>query len=514
MTMQANRAGSGQRGAVADRASAEPARAGMAETGAAGTGATGVGIGPVPATDGTVLALARFVHGLRIDAVPEGSRQRASHLMLDAIGCALAARREDFARRLVPAIAALADSNGERGVIGHSLRLPWREAVWLNGVLTHGLDYDDTHMAGVIHLTVSVFPALLSLAAQRHASGEQMLLAYIAGLEAGARIASVVKGGLHAQGFHPTGVVGAFASAWAAGKLLGLDQKQLVAAQGIALSLASGNLQFLEDGAWTKRLHPGWAAQAGIQAARLAGHDVPAPSAPYEGRFGLFRAYLDERLQSKVELGLGTAGLGEVWELEQIAVKPFPMCHFVHAATDAAIALRAAGVAVAQIERVDALMPEGTLPVVCEPIAAKRRPGSDYDAKFSLPYAVASGLLRGKLGLRELLPEGWTDPEALALMDRVHCRADPGSTFPRHYTGELRITLANGQTVSHRESINRGHAERPLSNAEVRQKFEDNATVHFGDDFASVIATRCLGLTTLSDAAEFESFLAQDPPSR
>ena len=93
-------------------------------------------------------------------------------------------------------------------------------------------------------------------------------------------MASVAQGGLHAQGFHPTGVVGAFASAVAAGKLIGLNQAQLVAAQGIALSLASGSLQFLEDGAWTKRLHPGWAAQAGVQAARLAVHDIPAPTRP------------------------------------------------------------------------------------------------------------------------------------------------------------------------------------------------------------------------------------------
>ena len=159
-------------------------------------------------------------------------------------------------------------------------------------MLAHGLDYDDTHMAGVVHLTVSVLPAVLSLAAQRKATGAQMLLAYIAGVEAGARIASVVKGGLHTQGFHPTGVVGAFACAVAAGQLMGLNTPQLVAAQGIALSLASGNLQFLEDGAWTKRLHPGWAAQAGVQAAQLAAHDIPAPTAPYEGRYGLFRAYL------------------------------------------------------------------------------------------------------------------------------------------------------------------------------------------------------------------------------
>ena len=185
------------------------------------------------AADLTALSQAEFVHTLKLAAVPVATQQRAMHLMLDAIGCALAARQEDFALKLAQAIGSLSDVDeaGSRGVIGFARRLPLRDAVWLNGVLTHGLDYDDTHMAGVLHLSVSVLPAVLGLAARRGASGADLLTAYIAGLECGARVASVVKGGLHAQGFHPTGVVGAFACAVAAGKLLGLSAPQLVAAQ-------------------------------------------------------------------------------------------------------------------------------------------------------------------------------------------------------------------------------------------------------------------------------------------
>lgn len=464
-----------------------------------------------PSIDTTAQSLAEFAQGLQLAAVPAATQQRALHLMLDAVGCAMAARQEAFALKLATAIGSLADTAGPRGVIGFSRRLPLRDAIWLNGVLMHGLDYDDTHMAGVVHLTVGVLPAVLSLAAERRASGAQMLLAYIAGVEAGARLASVVKGGLHTQGFHPTGVIGAFASAVAAGKLLGLNTRQLVGAQGIALSQASGNLQFLEDGAWTKRLHPGWAAQAGVQAARLAAHDIPAPSAPYEGRYGLFRAYLGAELQSKIDISLGSAGLGRVWELEQIAIKPFPMCHFVHAAADAAIALHARGVAVDDIERIDALMPAGTMPVVCEPPAAKRRPGSDYDAKFSLPYAVASGLMRGRLGLQELLPAAFTEPAALALMDRVHAEIDPASTFPLHYSAELRVTLKNGEVLRHREAVNRGHAERPLSNTEIQHKFGANAALHFAPERAARVQQQVLALPQLADASTLETLLAQDP---
>jgi 2-methylcitrate dehydratase PrpD len=464
-------------------------------------------------TDLTAHVLAEFTAGLQSAHVPADTRERALHLMLDAIGCALAARREDFALRLAPAIASLAGEGegGQAAVIGFERRLPLRDAVWLNGVLMHGLDYDDTHMAGVVHLTVGVLPAVLGLAAQRRASGEAALLAYIAGIEAGARIASVVKGGLHAQGFHPTGVIGAFSSAVAVGKLLGLSAAQLVAAQGIALSMASGNLQFLEDGAWTKRLHPGWAAQAGLQAALLAAHDIPAPTAPYEGRFGLFRAYLGPELQARSDIALGSAGLGQVWELENVAVKPFPMCHFVHAAADAAIALHAQGVQPSQVQRIDALMPAGTMPVVCEPIDAKRRPGSDYEAKFSLPYAVASGLMRGRLGLQELLPAAFTDPAARSLMDRVHCEVDPDATFPKHYGAALRVTLADGRVIVQREPVNRGHAERPLSNAEVRRKFHDNATLHFSASHADAVQAMLLDLPRLADVRPLANLMALEP---
>ena len=348
--------------------------------------------------------------------------------------------------------------------------------------------------------------------------GRDLLAAYIAGIETGARIASVVRAGLHAHGFHPTGVVGAFASTLAAGRLIGLDEAQLVHAQGIALSVASGSLQFIEDGAWTKRMHPGWAAQAAITAATFADHDIPAPQSPYEGRYGLYRIYLGEAEYTKIDLSLATAGLqadgtATQWEIENVAVKPFPMCHFVHASIDAAIALHQQGIDPARIRSVEVAVPAGVVQAVCEPLATKRRPVSDYDAKFSLPYAVASGLMRGKLGLQELTPDAYTDPAALALMDRVSYVEDPDTTFPRHYTGEVRVTIDDGTTVRHRESVNRGHAERPLSNDDVRRKFFDNATRHFPLAHAQAVCELILALDRLENVQTLETLLAHDPES-
>lgn len=472
------------------------------------------------APDRVASKLAGFTRHLRLGDVPEDVSLRARHLMLDAIGCALAARREDFALRFEKAVHALPGANAPgactSGAIGFSRRLPLRDATLLNGVLTHGLDYDDTHMAGVIHLTVSVLPALLSLSAARGASGGDMLAAYIAGVESGARIASVVKSGFHGQGFHPTGVVGAFASTLAVGRLIGLDTDGLVAAQGMALSLASGSLQFIEDGTWSKRVHPGWAAQAGITAATFALQGITAPAAPYTGRYGLYNIFLDATRRTQIDLALGTAGIDEssrasVWEIENIAVKPFPMCHFVHASADAAIHLHRQGLDAASIRRVEVAVPEGVVQAVCEPVAGKRRPASDYEAKFSIHYAVASGLLRGRLGLKELEPAAFNDAAVRALMDRVSHVVDPASTFPRHYTGEVRVTMNDGSTQVHREAVNRGHAERPLTNEEVRAKFLDNATLWFPLAHAQAVCEQVLTLDRLPSVATLETLLASDP---
>ena len=451
--------------------------------------------------------LADFTAGLALERVPGAVRVRAKHLLLDAIGCAYAARTQPFAGRIAASVARLA-GEGSRGVVGMAHRLPLRDAALVNGMLMHGLDYDDTHAAGVLHLTVSTFPAALGTAAHVGASGADLLAAYVAGVETGARIASVVKGGLHQVGFHPTGVVGAFAASLAAGRLLKLSPARLAGAQGIALSLASGNLQFIEDGSWTKRIHPGWAAACGITAAWLAADDIPAPREAYEGRFGLYRSHLPPEELARCEFSLATAGLGSVWEIENVAVKPFPACHFVHGCADAAIALHRAGVDPARVRAIRALVPEGVVKAVCEPLAAKRRPKNDYDAKFSIPYAVASGLARGRLGLAELAPAALAEPGIEALMDKVEYAIDEGSTFPRHYSGEVRVTLDDGRALAERVAVNRGNPDRPLANAEIEAKFLENTALTLPQDAARRIRDAVLDLEALRSADRLESLLA------
>jgi 2-methylcitrate dehydratase PrpD len=451
--------------------------------------------------------LARFTAGLSFERIPPAVVARAKHLMLDAVGIALASTGFDFAHRTLTAMRGLA-GEGDSSVIGFPALLPIRDAALVNGVLIHGLDYDDTHIGGVVHPTASLLPTVLAVGARRRTNGAAALVAYVAGVEAAARLGAVAKGGFHQIGFHPTGLVGAFACALAAGKLMGLSEEQLVMAQGITLSAAAGSLEFLEDGAWTKRFHPGWAANAGITASALAQQGFVGPKRAYEGRFGLYPSHLQER-HNAADLALATRDLGEVWELMQVAVKPFPACHFTHACADAAIALkRDHRLDAREVQHVEALVPAEVVKTVCEPVANKRRPANAYDAQFSIPFIVAAALVRGRFTLAELTPDAISNPEILALAERVDYRDDPGSGFPRYYSGELVVATADGRSLSHREHMNRGCGDRPLAEGEILRKFHDNTARAAAPERAREIAETMLGFDASADLRDVARRLA------
>jgi 2-methylcitrate dehydratase PrpD len=356
-------------------------------------------------------------------------------------------------------------------------------------------------VASIVHPTASIMPAVLSAAAMTGASGKAVVTAFIVGVEAVARIGAVAKSGFHQVGFHPTGMVGVFGCTLAAGRLMGLNARELAMAQGIAVSMASGSLEFVEDGAWNKRLHPGWAAQAGITAAALAQGGFVGATKPYDGRFGLFNAYMGAYAKD-ADHALATAGLGETWELMATAIKPYPACHFTHACIDAALALRQKGAFPERIKAIETRVPAGTFKVICEPEANKLAPANSYDAQFSVQWLTAAAFVRGKLGLAELDPTEITDPDILALTRKVKFADYPDSPFPKAYSGEVVVTLDDGRTLSHREHVNRGAAERPLSNAEIIEKFRDNVATRFDAETAKRMEGAMLGLDAAPRGAD------------
>lgn len=437
-------------------------------------------------------AIASFVATLKDTDIPENVRLRGMHHLLDSAGIALASASFDYSRKTLKAIRGLG-GDGEVPVIGMGVSLSPRDAAMMNGFLIHGLDFDDTHMAGVIHPSASAFAAALSAGIHAGASGREMLTAYIAGVEVAARLGAVAKGGFHQVGFHPTGIIGVFGAAMTAGRLFGLNADQLHNALGIALSLASGSLEFLEDGAWNKRFHPGWAAQAGITAAAMAKEGFNGISRPFTGRFGLYNACLGP-LAVKCDMALAAAGLGKEWELMKTAIKPYPACHFTHASIDAALALRDGGASPGQIESVIALVPAEVVKTVCEPVQNKQRPANSYDAQFSIPYLVATAFQNGRMTLAELEDSALQDEQTLDLARRVSYRHDPDSPFPKAYSGELVVTMKDGSELRHREHINRGADERPLTNAEIVEKYIANAAVAVSEEQAAAVRNTLLSI--------------------
>jgi 2-methylcitrate dehydratase PrpD len=442
--------------------------------------------------------LADFALGLDPARIPDEVAERACLHILDALGVALAATMYPFARRGLAAIGSMAGAGGYP-VIGRPERLALRDAAIANGFLIHGLDFDDTHGESIVHATASALPTVLAAGLSAGATGAEALAAYLAAIEADARIGSV-GGAFQKRGFHPTGVVGAFGATLAAGRLWSLDADVLARAQGIVLSLAGGTLQFLEDGAWTKRMHPGWAAACGLQAAGLARGGFTGPAQAYEGRFGLYRTYLGEDAghDPGAALTQRLADLGERWEMLRVGIKPYPVCHYNHAYADCVLALAAEhGLTPDHVERMVARVHADEVDVVCEPEARKRRPQSDYEAKFSVQYLMAATLVKGRFTLDELEDDVLADPEILALAQRCSYEVDPKSTFPRYFPGEVVVHTRDGRELRHAEPVNRGADERPLSRADIVAKFEDNAGRVLGKKSVRSLRDRVLDLPQL-----------------
>lgn len=437
--------------------------------------------------------LADFAHRLRYEAIPRDALARAKHLMLDALGIAFASKTYDFANVIWNGIRAAAGS-GKASVIGREDGLPLRDAILMNGALMHGLDYDDTHMKAIVHGTAGCLPVALGVAQDANATGKDALVAYIVGMEAAIRIGMAAKGGFHHAGFHPTGVIAHFAAALIAGRLYGLSPAQIQAAQGIAASTASAIQVFLEEGAWTKRLHPGWGGVGGVTAVRLAQHGFFAPSRPYEGRYGLFESHLQEH-EKNVDYGAITRGLGGVWEVESMAIKPYPVCHFLHACAEAAEDLHAGKeFDIDDVVRIQSFIPRDTIPIVTEPVATKKRPSTEYEAKFSTQYVTAAALVRGRFGLAELRPEVLNDERILALANIVECEPDPETAFPDYYSGGVVVTTADGKRFKRYHRVNKGAGERALSNQDIVKKYMDTATVAVSAAKARKVADLVLSL--------------------
>ncbi|MCA6123172.1 MmgE/PrpD family protein [Bradyrhizobium sp. WSM 1704] len=439
--------------------------------------------------------LAAFALGLRLEDVPADVLVLAKEHLLDAFGIALASTGFDFGKAILAGARELGEGAGATA-IGSGVRLPAPSAALVNGVLAHGLDFDDTHIGAIYHATAPALAAVLAAGEANDASGEAVLLALVSALEIGCRLATVGAGAFHDRSFHPTSLCGTFAAAVAAGRLSGLDHQHLVWALGLCGSQAAGILE--QGGSWLKRLHPGWAAHSALAAVAMAKAGFTGPATVFEGARGFYYSHID-RIPTGSELP--SHALGAVWQSRGIALKPYPCCHFIHAFVDAALELRGR-FALDDVERIECPLTPQLHKMVAEPRARCIYPSNPYEALFSVQYVVALALVRGRVDLAAFHDDPLDAPDITVIAEKTWCVDDPESDYPGHFPGEVIVYLKDGRKFGCRKPSSLGTIDVPLSREALLAKFAKNATRVISGAAADRIAEFVLDIEKRSSIRE------------
>ena len=408
--------------------------------------------------------LASKIAALEPERLPAAVRRKCEDLLIDVIGLCVTARHEPYVKS---AIAGW-DDEGSCTAIGHARPMSAGGVAFVNGTATHGEDFDDTFEGGPVHAGAVVVPAVLAACERHNPDGASALFGIAVGVETMCRLGLVTPKLVHQAGFHPTAVFGAMAAAAGVGAALRLDRAQMIDALGIAGSMAAGIIEYLAEGAWTKRMHAGWAAQSGIRAALMARHGFTGPRTVFEGTHGFFHGFA-HTTDGKYDLLVGD--FGDRWVTEALAFKLYPCGTMTHPYIDCARRLGARGIKAADIKEMICEVGEGTVHRLWEPLADKQRPPNGYSAKFSTPYCIASGFVRGNVGLGDFTDAAVHDPAVRAIAGKVRYVIDPGNPYPSNFTGHIRAVLNDGSEIEERQPHIRGGAHEPLLRQDIEGKF-------------------------------------------
>ena len=420
--------------------------------------------GPAPSVAET---LARGIAAVDPQALPAPVREKCRDLLVDVIGLCVSVRGAHY----VASALGGWDDGGACTAIGHPHGLSSAGAAFVNGTAAHGEDFDDTFEGGPVHAGAVIVPAVLAACERHNADGRAALAGIAVGVEVLCRLSLVAPKAIHRAGFHPTAVLGAMGAAAGVARALALPPRAIVDALGVAGSMAGGIIEYLAEGAWTKRMHPGWAAQSGLRAALLARAGFVGPRTVFEGPHGLFFGFAHTTTGDYDAL---TGDFGARWVTETLAFKPYPCGTMTQPYIDCARKLAAHGVAADDIEEIVCEVGEGTVHRLWEPLADKQRPPNGYAAKFSTPYCIAAAFLHGGLGLGAFTDAAAADPAVRALAAKVRYVVDPDNPYPNNYTGHLRARLRGGRVIEERRPHMRGGAHEPLTRADIEEKFTLN----------------------------------------
>ncbi len=426
----------------------------------------------------------------------EAARREAKRGLLDWIGCALAGSSH---RTITTLLGVLQETSGKPAatVLGRKLKLGLLDAPLANGQMGHVLDYDDTHMGGVVlHTSSPVLAALFALSEREQAgrpiSGAQFMLAYAAGFEAGVRSGRTAPGH-HKGGWHLTGTLGSIAAGVAGGKLIGLDAQKLTYAMGIAATQAGGMQQ--NRGTMCKSLHAGKAASNGVLAALLAERGFDSTQEIIEGKKGFSRIYSDVAEPEQL-----TAGFGSGWLIESNGHKPYACGVVLHPLIDAVIAIR-------NREAIDpAAVSEIGLrvnPLVLS-ITGVVEPSTGLQSKFSTLHSAAVALIDGAAGTAQYSDARATDPAVAALRRKIKPVADEALRKDEAYA----VVVAGGRRHEVHIAHASGTAENPMSDAQIEAKFLANATPVIGAERAGQAVSWIAALEAQPDMRELIALLA------
>jgi len=398
--------------------------------------------------------------------IPESVSQMLQRVTLDAYGLMFSARNTDYIR----AIESSCMDNGNSTAFGHGSRFTMQDAALINGTAIHGEDFDDTFEGTPVHVSSVIVPTILAITEREDVSPDTFIKSMACGAELICRLALVAPTAVHRQGFHPTAILGAFGASLTASVAYGLSPQQTASALGIVGSMASGIIEYLAEGTWTKRMHPGWAASAGIKSAMMAKAGFKGPRTVFEGTHGLFKGFASNSITP--DFG-HLESFGDGWVSAGLAFKPYACGTmtqpFVDCAVQASKILRSEN-----IKEIHAHVGEGTVHRLWEPLEEKRNPSTPYGAKFSVPYCVAIGFLDGKAGLNEFTEEQLSRDDIQSLSSKITYSINPEDPYPEEYVGWIDVIDLEGTTHTVKQSCLRGGKQEPMAQQELEDKFKNN----------------------------------------
>lgn len=418
--------------------------------------------------------LARFCATLSGDTLPAPVQERVRYLLLDHLAVTLRGSllpSSQSAYTMLENMGAMS-SAGTSTIFGRATKAEASWAAFANGIAAHGLEMDDVENASSLHPGVVVMPAALALAEQLNSSPADFYAAVVAGYEITLRVGAALNpASAYERGFHPTAVCGALGAAAASARLLGLSPAQTSSALGIAGSMAAGSMAYLHDGAWTKRLHPGWACHAGIIAARLAASGFTGPSAILESRYGFLHAYSSNSDPAQLE-----RRPGDELAIMRVSLKPYACCRYMHGPIDCLFDLtRRHRIDPLHITRVACGVLTGGRGLIADPIEQKRQVSNIVDAQFSMPYGAAVALLTGKAGLSVFTGEWIQHPAVRELMQKVDCYTSPelDDYYPTEWRASASITMDDGTRYDAHVRYALGDPHNPLSWEQLEARFHE-----------------------------------------